>query len=229
MKKNKLYFDGASLTENEKAFLLELMPLFNDKLLSMALTRFRDLLKEIRTSDVLDPAKFPLMKGILDALKLHQIPEFTPKLVRAIEILSAGDSVSPLTNNAGDWVWSSYYQHYHHRGSRNITRKEIDGPIWIIDHIHHFPKPDFAFWQAYAVPRMLRRNEFPLDPLTLEVKETYYKTPWDGRGSVNELIGSAKVLRYPEYASGWLAIQRSGFVDKEERLDKIIKDITEGE
>lgn len=226
MAKNKIYLDGADLTENEKQFIHEITPQFQVKLLSVIFSQFRSFMESFSTRDLTDdPSRFPLMKSILVAQKKAGLKELSPKLMRAVELLATGQSPRPLTNNPTDWKWSEYYKHYHHRGCHRMIRYELEGPIYKTDAVHNFPKPKYAYWQGYASTRMVRRNEFPINPLIDDHKVFYYAEPWDGKGVVEDRIAKSTLLQFPEYASSWLALQRSNFQEEVEEQRAFVKQL----
>lgn len=214
MNKNKIHLDGADLTEKEKQFIHEVTPFLNSKLPAIVLSRFSSFLKQNDFYSA-NNAQLSLMNFIRQAQEKANLLELSPKVVRAIELLSINQSPRPLTNTLADWKWSNYYDHYVHRGCHRLIRYEIDGPIYFNDAIHHFPKPQFKYWQGYSTARLVRADEFPINPLTNAHPQYYYAEPWDGRGKIEDRIASSTLLEFPEHAEAWLAIKRTQFESNE--------------
>lgn len=220
MKLNHIHLDGADLNKKEKEFIQNIAEDLKEKISSITLSRFSSFLKETQRRDLNDNS-FPLLKRLQEAKTKAGLVEFSPKLIRAVELLAQGESVRPLTNTLNDWKWSSYYNHYYHRGCTRMVRYEIDGPIYKADAIHFFPKPNYRFWQGYASTRLVKKDEFPINPLAVTRDVFYYIEPWNGVGSVDRQIAKSTRLEYPEFAEGWLNLQRSQFEVTDRFMDAI--------
>lgn len=222
MAKNKIYLDGADLTEKEKNFIHEITPLLKEKMWSLLFSRFGDFLRTIKISE-LRTDHFPMVEIIRQAQKKVGLVELSPKLIRAVELLSVNQSPRPLTNNPTDWKWSEYHKYFYHRGCHEMIRYELDGVIHKIAAIHNFPKPQYAYWQGYATSRLVKRNEFPINPLVESRDIFYYAEPWDGLGPIEDRIAQSTLLQHPEFAEGWITIQRTAFKKEVMELCNISK------
>lgn len=231
MVKKKVDLEGTSLSDVEKKFIIEFLKFDyidtgTGEVPKIKMGYFiESYLKE--PDRKLWEHNFPILNHIRQSMKIAGLSELTKKVTKALILIERKESIHPLQNRPQDWRYCSYYNHYIHVGSRQFTRDDKEGPIHTVDHIHQFAKPEFEFWQGYASSRLVRRDEFPIDPLTIEIGETYYREVYDGRGLPP--IGSSTPLENQSNYKSWLWIMRTAFKEEEEKRQKILKLIDEGD